>query len=268
MCINFGLFSGGCKTRAENNVETEMVTKITQQVLLQNQTNVSTIVSNVNAINIIVGGDSYCNYNIKQSITSNSKVYNNVTLQQAQDINEELKTNFSNNIEAVAISNPDTFSAIFGKQVDVLTVQNVKTKYLTEWDKYIDVKQIANVFNDFINKNTLEIHVKGDIKGKTCNFKQDILQKLQVQNLVTTLQDQLLKSSLFSQLDQDVKALSESKTTFPGLFIILILLILGIIFAVLYFGAKIISNKYIIMGIVFLCVLFIILLVLRGTQVV
>jgi hypothetical protein len=230
-CVNLLVFSAGCSQDAETSYQSSVVNKIKNEIVQSSTTDVSTRISNYQSIFIENNGTWECDtLNIGNSITSNTQIYNNVTDDQAAQIVAAFKQQVGTDVQTMATQDADTFTSIFGKQPNGTSVSDVTQSLTNNFESLVSASAIKSVMNQISNSQDIKIINNGRMGGTLCNINNTILQTVTIQNVVKTVQDGLLQSQTWQDVQTNIET-TASGTSGSGGSSTIFLIIAGVIAA-------------------------------------
>lgn len=233
-CVNLLVFSAGCSQDAETNYQLSLTNRIKNEVLISSSTNVQTRIQNYQSIVVVNYGTFQCeDLNIGNYISSDAKVYNDVSDEQSAEIIQIFKEQVATDVQTLASQDADTFTAIFGKQPDGESISNVTLDLQNNFESLVSVSSVKSALNEMYNTQAIAIYNYGRMGGTNCTINNEIIQTIAVQNVIKAVQTGLLQSETWVDVQTSIEttamATSGSNISFMYSFLSVGIVVAGII---------------------------------------
>lgn len=200
----FGLVQSGCGTDTSTKIQPEIDQKAITRVLLENTVFLRTLVSNIQSVKVNISNVKCKNLdiNLKQYINSESKVVQNVKVEQVSTITSELKAVVDTDLARIIKLKGDIFS---GDPV-LNSSTYVAGKYYQLIDNNINEKSVTDIVNAVFNKQTETINIM-NVEGINCNITtdQNMLVSYAATQIATVLQNALVTNREIDEINTRIK---------------------------------------------------------------
>lgn len=190
----FGAIQSGCGTNTDTFIRPEVHQEAITNILLSNSVYIRNIIQATQNLIVNIGKVNCKNFNanISQNININSKVVQNVTIQQTANIVNELKSVVSTDLDRLI----DLKSDLFAGDPELKSRSFVEGKYFQVIENTVTQKSITDIANAVFNSQNATVNL-GDIEGINCDIKvnQDILVNFVATQIITVLQNAIISNS-------------------------------------------------------------------------
>lgn len=182
-------------------------------ILQSDQTNITTINSNKQTMNVKVDEFICEDITIKQTINSEMNVINNISTSQVDEIKNEFEKAIENKLKAVDETEIELGSPLLDKENETKIVNEINEIIKTN----VTQESMKTIITKSFNVQGQDINI-GKIKGKACNFGQDMHVSLIASTIIDDIQSLINENKSVQELKSDLEDTTKLKATgFAGL---------------------------------------------------